>query len=289
MALGPDFIIIGGMKCATSTLHEQLALQPGFWMSEPKEPNFFSNDEIFAQGMDWYVSLFDGAEPGDLRGESSTHYSKLPTYPETVNRLLNAFPEVKLIYVLRHPIDRLVSQYVHEWSQLVIQNTEINAALETFPELIAYSRYAYQLAPYFERLPRERILPVFFERLLKYPQPELERVCAFLNYNGAPQWREELDAQNISSQRLRKSAWRDALVETPGLKQLRQALIPKSFRTWVRSLWTMKEKPRLSPASLAKLETIFDPDLAILGNWLGIELNCQNFKAQVTNQVLTWK
>jgi len=289
MALGPDFIIIGGMKCATSTLHEQLALQPGFWMSEPKEPNFFSNDEIFAQGMDWYVSLFDGAEPGDLRGESSTHYSKLPTYPETINRLLAAFPEVKLIYVLRHPIDRLVSQYVHEWSQLVIQNVEINAALETFPELIAYSRYAYQLAPYFERLPKERILAVFFERLLKYPQLELERVCAFLNYSGAPQWQEELDAQNISSQRLRKSAWRDALVEAPGLKQLRQILIPKSFRTWVRSLWTMKEKPQLSPASLAKLETIFDPDLAILGNWLGVELTCQNFKAQVTDQVLTWK
>lgn len=289
MALGPDFIIIGGMKCATSTLHEQLALQPGFWMSEPKEPNFFSDDEIFAQGLDWYLSLFDGAGPGDLLGESSTHYSKLPTYPETVNRLLSAFPEVKLIYVLRHPIDRLVSQYVHEWSQLVIQNMEINEALSAFPELVAYSRYAYQLAPYFERLPRERILPVFFERLLKYPQSELERVCEFLGYNGAPQWREDLDAQNVSNQRLRKSAWRDALVEAPGLKQLRQALVPKSFRTWVRSLWTMKEKPRLSPESLAVLEETFDADLAILGNWFGVELNCRNFKAQVTEQALTWK
>ena len=42
----PDFLVIGAMKCATSTLHEQLALQPGISMSEPKEPNFFSMTRI---------------------------------------------------------------------------------------------------------------------------------------------------------------------------------------------------------------------------------------------------
>lgn len=114
---GPDFIIIGGMKCATSTLHEQLALQPGIFMTSLKEPNFFSNDEEFAKGMDYYQSLFAGAQPQDLCGESSTHYTKLPTYPDTVKRLAEAFPQTKFIYVMRHPIDRLVSQYIHEWTR----------------------------------------------------------------------------------------------------------------------------------------------------------------------------
>ncbi len=289
MAKEPHFFIIGGMKCATSTLHEQLALQPGFFMTEPKEPNFFSNDEIFAQGMDWYLSLFQEAKDSDLCGESSTHYTKLPTYPHTLERLLTAYPNAKLIYVMRHPIDRLVSQYIHEWSQLVIQNQEINTAIKNFPELIDYSRYAYQLTAYFERVPKSQILPVFFERMLKYPQLELERVCQFLGYAGSPQWQDNLEAQNVSNQRLRKSAWRDALVEMPGLKQIRQVLIPKSFRTWVRSLWTMKEKPQLSPDSLVYLQQQFDPDLAILGQWFGIELTCQNFKNQVTSQVLNWQ
>ncbi len=54
----PDFFIIGGMKCATSTLHQQLAYQPDFFMTELKEPNFFSNDEIYEKGMGWYLSLF---------------------------------------------------------------------------------------------------------------------------------------------------------------------------------------------------------------------------------------
>ncbi|MGB3560491.1 MAG: sulfotransferase domain-containing protein, partial [Geitlerinemataceae cyanobacterium] len=113
----PDFLIMGAMKCATSTLHEQLALQPGFFMSELKEPNFFSNDEQYARGMDWYLSLFQGAPEHSLCGESSTHYTKLPTYPNTIDRIGKHLPQVKLIYVMRHPIDRLVSQYVHEWSQ----------------------------------------------------------------------------------------------------------------------------------------------------------------------------
>ena len=51
----PNFIIIGAMKCATSTLHEQLALQPGIFMSQLKEPNFFSNDEEYEKGWNWYL------------------------------------------------------------------------------------------------------------------------------------------------------------------------------------------------------------------------------------------
>ena len=110
----PDFIVVGAMKSATTTLHEQLARQPGVFMSSPKEPNFFSDDAIYARGWGWYSSLFGEAGPGVVRGESSTHYTKLPTFPRTVERMVHDLPCVKLIYVMRHPIDRLISQYVHE-------------------------------------------------------------------------------------------------------------------------------------------------------------------------------
>ena len=83
MSRMPDFLIIGAMKCATTSLHDQLAAQPGLFMSEPKEPFFFSNDEVYARGIDWYAGLFAGAAAGDLCGESSTHYTKLPSYPRT--------------------------------------------------------------------------------------------------------------------------------------------------------------------------------------------------------------
>jgi hypothetical protein len=276
----PNFIIIGAMKCATSTLHEQLALQPGIFMSEPKEPNFFSNDSEYNQGMDWYSSLFAEATPEDICGESSTHYTKLPTYPETVARIEQHLGKVKFIYIMRHPIDRLVSQYIHEWSEGVV-SVEINQAIAQLPQLIEYSLYTQQLQPYFDTFGREQVLPVFFERLLAEPQAELERVCQFIGYPQQPVWDFNLEAQNVSQQRIRRSAWRDFLVEAPLLKPLRRNLIPKTWRTWVRSWWSMKEKPQLNPEQRQHLENIFNPDLAELGNWLGINLTCDNFKTQV--------
>ena len=59
----PDYIIIGAMKCGTSTLAAQLGMQDGMFMTTPKEPNFFSDDPIFDNGMDWYRALFTDAKP----------------------------------------------------------------------------------------------------------------------------------------------------------------------------------------------------------------------------------
>ena len=69
-------------------------------MSTPKEPYFFSDDPQYAKGLDWYTSLFDDAADRDICGESSTHYTKLPTYPQTIKRMRQHAPNIKLIYVI---------------------------------------------------------------------------------------------------------------------------------------------------------------------------------------------
>lgn len=276
----PDFIIIGAMKCATTTLHEQLAHQPGLVMSEPKEPNFFSNDEHYAKGLDHYYSLFAAATPGNLCGESSTHYAKRPTYPQTVARLRNHVPDVKLIYVMRHPIERLVSQYIHEWTQLQVSG-DINQAVLSFAPLIQYSQYSMQLQPYLEAFGSAKILPIFAENLRHHPQRELERVCRFIGYNRTPVWQDSAGHEHVSTERLRDSAWRDALVDQPMLSVLRRQLVPKPLRTWTRGFWQMKQRPQLSPERYDYLVQIFDRDLETLGQWLGLKLTCSTFKTAV--------
>ena len=283
----PDFIIIGAMKCATSTLHDQLAMQPGIFMSELKEPNFFSNDEQYAKGFEWYLSNFKAGKTTDLCGESSTHYTKLPTYPQTVERIDRHYPKIKLIYIMRHPIDRLVSQYIHEWTQNIISQN-INKAIYQYSELIDYSRYSMQLEPYLNAFPHEQILPVFFERLLSNKQSELERICRFIGYAEQPTWREGDDVNNASNERTRKNKLRDLLVEAPGLKEIRQNFVPKSWRNRVRSLWQMKQRPQLESEQLDYLQTIFDRDLANLKSWLKIELSCENFKSVVKSPNLKY-
>ena len=270
-----DFVIIGAMKCATSTLRAQLAQQPGLYMSE-REANFFSNDDICARGVGWYESQFDGAHADQICGESSTHYTKLPTYPRTAERMVECLPHAQLIYVMRHPVDRLVSQYIHEWSERII-DVPIEQAIEQRPELVAYSRYAMQLEPFLKSYGQEKILPVFFDQLRRRPQRELERICRFVGYAGPVRWYEQ-PPWNVSSARMRKSRLRDAVVEFSPLVKLRRMLVPKSIRTRIRQLWTMRERPQISEIRLRQLVEVFDEDLARVGQWLGLELSCENFR-----------
>src|SRR5262249_35664572 len=159
--------VIGAMKSATTTLHEQLARQPGLFMSRPKEPNFFSDDENYARGWAWYSSLFRQAGMTDLRGESSMHYTKRPTYPRTIDRMTRDLPRLKLIYVMRHPIDRLISQYVHEVTVGRI-TVGLRESLDHHPELIEYGRYSVQLQPFLDAYGHGSALPVFFPRLVTH-------------------------------------------------------------------------------------------------------------------------
>lgn len=280
----PDFIIIGAMKCATSTLHVQLAQQPGFAMSEPKEPNYFSDDAIFAQGMDWYQEVFPD---GRLRGESSTHYTKLPTHPHTIRRLRRELgTDLKLIYIMRHPVDRLVSHYIHEWSQGVLSES-IDDAIESHPPLVAYGSYARQLRPWLEVFGPDRILPVFFDSIAQRPQFELERVCEFLGYEGQPEWVAEKGRQNVSHERVRRS-WIDVAASIRPLVWMVRRFVPNGVRAWVRSFRQMKTRPEVSPEDRKRLESLFDADLAELGEWLGLPLSCSNFRELALEATPTW-
>ncbi len=287
----PDFIIIGAMKCATSTLHDQLATQSGVFMSEPKEPCFFSDDANWNRGIDWYRGLFADAQPGDTCGESSTHYTKLPTHPHTVRRMRDAIgTDVRLIYMMRHPIDRLVSQYIHEWSQGSIPNgMTIDDAVDEHVELVDYGRYAYQLQPYLEAFGTQSILPVFFERFVAQPHNELQRVGAFLNLPAQPKWIDDLGQRNVSNERMRRSGFRDALLAVPGVRPMLRRVVPQQTRHRIMRQWSMQQRPELLSATRDMLEALYDDDLTTLGSWLGMTLNCATFTSVARSQQPTWR
>lgn len=283
----PSFIIIGAMKCATSSLYDQLLLQSGIFMPELKEPNFFSDDAQFRKGMSWYQSLFSGAEDGDLLGEASTHYTKMPTYPHTLERMKESCPELRLIYVMRHPIDRLVSQYIHEWSQGNI-SVDINEAIHKHPELIAYSRYAHQIQYVLHKYDQESLLPIFFEQIRDNSQTVLERVCAHIGYLVKPSWQEAVGPSNVSKDRIRKFPLYSLLIESSLATFIRRNLVPQGLRDKVKQQLQMRKRPELSAESLFELQQIFDKDLAKLGAWLGVKLTCENYRSVVTSSALNW-
>ncbi len=273
----PDFIIIGAMKSATSTLHNQLGAQSGVFMSTPKEPNFFSDDEVYSQGIGWYSGLFSDADVEDICGESSTHYTKLPDYPDTIQRLKAAVPQPKLIYVMRDPIDRLISHYMHQWSQGVI-SCDIDQAIDDYPELIDYSCYGLQIKPYLEAFGREAVLPLSFDDLKKNKDKVLNRVGEFIGCTKPLIWVDELAQDNQSNQRIRRFNGYELLVNSMPMAWLRKNLIPQTVRDRVKKQLTMQQRPQISDVQLERMTKIFNTDLKIVGDWLGIELTCESFK-----------
>lgn len=123
----PDFILGGASKCGTTSLWSHLKRHPGICMAATKEPLFFIDDPDteqlgwpnadptavrgFAQGWEWYESLFRSCPEHTLRGEASTRYFHLPGSAALIKAHV---PDVRLIFLLRHPVDRIVSHYWHD-------------------------------------------------------------------------------------------------------------------------------------------------------------------------------
>lgn len=283
----PDFVIIGAMKCGTSTLHARLAELPGFFMSEPKEPNFFSDDASWSRGLAWYGGLFAGAARDALCGESSTHYTKLPTYPEAAPRLLATLPKARLVYVMRDPIERIVSQYRHEWTRDEVREP-LGTAVLRHPRFVAYSCYAMQLEPYLRGYGPRSVLPVFFERLVAFPEAELARLLRFLGADPRlAATRSPLPSRNRAGDRLRDSTLREALLRLPGGQRLQRAL-PGGLRERLKDLWRPPRRLPLPPEVRRELGARIDADLARLGPLLGTRLDVAGWRSQVLAAPLEW-
>jgi hypothetical protein len=178
MGVRPTFLVIGAMKCGTTSLFDLLAQHPQIGMSTVKEPAFFCDDEIFARGLSWYESLFAHAAGRREVGEASTSYTKKFTYPRAAERIARHLPDAKLIYVVRHPLERIESQWMHGihtgWHP-----DDFSRALDD-PSLIDPSRYWRQINTYRDYFPDVRILVLFFDDFKADPLAVMSRCCDFL-------------------------------------------------------------------------------------------------------------
>ncbi len=210
IARGPDFIIIGAQKSGTTSLHRYLTEHPRIAPATEKQLDFFSH-EAFHRGPDWYLSRFADRESNILSGEASPYYM---LHPHAPRRVFEFDPGVKLIAVLRNPVDRTYSHYQHQvrnWREplsfeealaaeplllrgeaeaMILDETYYSKAHRVYSYL-ARSRYAGQLEKWLSLFPKEQLLILNSEALSEEPGHALDAATSFL---GLPPLR--LDSYN---------------------------------------------------------------------------------------------
>jgi hypothetical protein len=235
----PNLIVIGGLKCGTTSLHHYLSLHPEIAMSRPKELNFFVAELNWELGRDWYASHFDRHAP--VRGETSPHYTNLPRFVGVAERMHSLLGEdARVVYMVRDPIERILSHYVHNVGAGYEARPVADALLAPGSSYLARSRYAMQVAPYLERFGPERVLVVDNAELARQREETVRRVFEFCGVDAGFTSEQFAREWETGSARAEETGFRvmDRAVRLPGLRALDRNFdrLPESLRWMVEKL-----------------------------------------------------
>jgi hypothetical protein len=210
----PSFIVVGGQRCGTNSLYEYVAAHPLVGRALPiPEVHFF--DVSFHRGMDWYQGHFPlkfrpsrrkGASGHRITGESSPYYM---FHPLAIQRIAECLPTIKLIVLLRNPVNRAYSHYNHERArghepysfedaiareddrlqgeeEKILDDPSYRSFNHQHYSYLARGNYVAQLERIFAHHPKGRVLVLSSEELFTEPRQTHLRTQEFLGLPVLP-------------------------------------------------------------------------------------------------------
>ena len=291
----PNLFVIGVAKSGTTTVHGILDQHPQVFMSNPKEPRFFSREEEYQKGFDWYIKqYFSGAENFPVRGEATPTY--LFMAQKTAPRIMKDLDskKIKFIAIFRNPIDRA---YSHYWFNV---NTKLRykevSSFETALELederlrtdtefydrgsvnYAYFHaglYAEQLPIYFNIFGRENFLTLLFEDLFidNFDQT-VKTIETFLEIENHPvSFTKKKESVHLRSKTLAR------LLHSRGaFRKFVQSFMPKTIKfniktSLVRYNSQQFSYPPMNPDTRKMLIDKFAPDIRLFEQIINRDLS----------------
>lgn len=274
-------LIVGAMKCGTTSLFYYLAEHPEIAPCSKKETFFFSAP-CWAKGFDWYQSLWEEWNPNKhkIALEGSVDYTRIPTYANAAERIysLKDRAKFKFIYIMRNPIDRIESHYTHGlaagWEEI-----EKSSSKKIDRDLIVPSLYARQIGEYYKRFPAENILLLNFDDLKTNPRDLLKRVCQFLEIDDSYEFEGINEVHNANKQRLADESLWETLKKISILRFFAQQ-IPKKQKAKIYSLFGKKIKNniKLSPEQKQYIWSELEQDIRQLDREYGFDVSRWNIK-----------
>lgn len=201
----PDFLIIGAQKSGTTWLLNMLSQHPDIYVPL-REVHYFNRDNKYVLGTDWYRKHFEDAHDNQVVGEKSPNYTFLQHDSLSVvpRRIKETLPNVKLIYILRNPIDRIESAINHHiakqrMSPLIAEDKVFEQYEETYGFIVRGYYYQF-LRAYYEYFPRERVKVYFYEEDVKHNKNEmLVDACKFIGVTSNHNFNHVENKYNLKS------------------------------------------------------------------------------------------
>lgn len=295
MAKAPTFMIIGAARAGTTALYDLVRQHPDVFMSTIKEPNYFAFE---GEPLDWcgpgnefvnnsvasweeYGALFAPAADGMAIGEASPLYLWAPEAPKRIKARL---PMVKMIAVLRNPVEQAFSHYLYARAQMIEPLDRFEDALEAEPQrlrdhwqpLFQYSRfprYAEQLSRYYAEFPPEQIKIFLYEDYRADPKAMMREIFAFIGVDPAFEPGIGIET-NMGGQPRHK--WLQELVMRPNpVARLAALIVPMSARRALRDIVSRRNLQRdaMPGAARALLESVLRDDIVRLQEIINRDLS----------------
>lgn len=272
----PNFLVVGAMKAGTTSLHHYLQDHPDIHLPDryenagTKEFNFFTEAHNWNRGLAWYAAHFEDAGSAVAIGEVSPNYAKHPEHPGVPKRIHSVMPDARLVYLVRQPIERTVSHYLHAVGK-GREGRSIDLALAEEPAYVDQSCYWMQIEQYLRWFPSERVLVVLTEDLRDHRSRTLRRILDFLEVDSgweAP--RINHLAHRTADKRAPRALARNGTAQAV-LARMPDPLQRAALRATTKPLSSVPTE--ISPAMRRSLEARLRPDVARLSEFAGRDLD----------------
>lgn len=268
----PTIIGIGAQKCASSWVHTIMGTHPEVGVSDPKELDFFSY--YFDRGYAWYESFFEGCEGKPQAFESSPSYFYDPRTPE---RVMEYDPSIKIVALLRDPVQRAYSNHLHEVIKGHIGPVSFAEGLRNNPVYVEQGRYHKHLSHWLSIVPKEQVLVMLAEDISADPDAAISELYRFAGIDDS--FRSQVHGERRNeSDRARSPAMRKVLraggdfLRKQGLEEHLarvKSAGPVASLLAANSVDIRKEIPPMDAESQARLDVEFAPEITALAQLLG--------------------
>lgn len=276
----PSFLVVGPPRTGTSWLHS--VLKPYTTLPSPsKETRFF--DLHFHRGFEWYGSHFPRRRKGPTGEIAPTYFASA----HARQRIAQTLPNAKIVFIFRHPLERVVSLYRLKLAYGMIR-CSFAEALRNDPEFIHSGLYFSQLNEWRKLFPDRQLLVAIYDDLVNDPQAFANSIAAFIGAPGISLSPSQLK-RVYSSERMTRPrsylATRAATAFADWCKSRRLDRVVASVRESALIhlfLGGGKSFPTVSPATLDELATIFQPEVEAIESQLG--RNLENWKSGIASR-----